>query len=85
VSLKKAVALDTFRTEWALKLHSIEESLGFLHLQLSWALQELETPSEHREDNLVFCKTETPLVMQDAREALRLLRFLSDPESHCDQ
>jgi hypothetical protein len=75
---------DIFRNEWRLQLLSLEKSIGFMDLQLDASLKRIAPQNKEDQAWLNFCKVERPLIMQEAREALRLLRLLSDPQSHCD-
>jgi len=84
IPIPRSLPQSTFRNEWGLQLHSLDKSICFLHKHLKAAVEELAIVSPETSENTDFCKTEVALVMQDAREALRLLRLLSDPENHCD-
>ena len=84
IKMPRSLAQDTFRNEWGIQLHSLEKSVHFLHKHLEAALEELAILSPASSQNTDFCKSEVPLVMQEAREAIRLLRLLSNTETHSD-
>lgn len=84
VALKAFPLQETFRNEWRLQIDSLEKSIAFLDMYLDRALKQMPSASELRDPQLAFCRTETPLIMQESREALRLLRLLSDPASYDD-
>lgn len=74
-----------FSNEWRLQLNVLEKTIGFLDMQLEANLQRLEPQNQDESAWLDFCKTERPLILQEAREALQILRLLTNPQSHCDQ
>jgi len=82
--LLQPVSQAVFGNEWRLQLQSLEKCIGFMDQQLEASFERIHP--QHKEDEtwLDFCQVERPLIMQEAREALRLLRLLSDPQSHCD-
>ncbi len=75
---------SVFKNEWRLQILSLEKTIAFMDQQLAGALKRIRAKSEDDKAWLDFCETERPLIMQEAREAIRLLRLLSDPQAHCD-
>ena len=83
--LAQPTSQTVFRNEWTLQLQTLEKTIGFMNQQLEMALLQLQPTDEEHEAWLDFCKSETPLIVQEAEDAIGMLRLLSDPRSHCDQ
>ena len=82
VPLQRETASQVFNTEWTYQLASLEQSLQFLEEYCLWVTQQFnygqKPPYQSVSKELLqFYQTETPMILEDAKEALQVLRMIT--------
>lgn len=74
---------QTFQSECSYQFVSVEKSINFLEEFFLWATNEIsqaayEVPPKAPSETIKYYEAEGPLVIEEAREAMRILRFISE-------
>ena len=83
IQLQQEKIARPFKSECAYQFVSIEKSINFLEEFFLWSTNEISqaaygTPPTVPSETIKYYEAEGPLVIEEAREAMRVLRLISE-------